>query len=728
MGEFLGLSEDELQLFLDETGEHVDTLEAELLRLERGETHPEQLDLIFRAAHTVKGSSAAVGLEGMARLTHTMETLFDRMRSGRLVAGPAVTGPLLVAVDALRTGLEAVRHGELPGDPPPALLQTLAAAAEGGTAPAGVATAAPAAVAPAVATPAAGAELTVRVRIAPDCPMPAVRALQVLLGLEGLGTVLASQPTQAEVEAEQVRESLTVWLQSSADPAMVQGALRGIPDLVSVDVQVSRAGEPAPAAGGDAGLGPGPAAAGAAGSAATPRESGGGHGPAAPRDQAPGVAGSGAPAGAEPGSGGRAAGGGGREDRTIRVDVALLDDLMNLVGELVIDRGRLAGLAQTLRLTDGAQDLAEELGRVTGHVARVTGRLQDTVLKARMLPIERVFRKFPRMVRDLAQQMGKSVDFRVAGEETELDRSLLEVLSDPLVHLLRNALDHGIEAPEERRRAGKPETSTLLLTAAQEESHVVILLRDDGRGMDPEKIKAAAVRKGLLTPERARELTEHEVIDLVFTPGFSTAERVTDLSGRGVGLDVVRKNIERVGGRIEVESRPGTGTAFRLILPLTLATTQALLVQCGGGTFALPLSAIVETLLVAPEQIDSIKGHWVTRVRGNVAPLLWVEQWMSPSFRPGRPARPLLVVLVSHKGERVGLVVDRLVGQQEVVVKGLGEFFGQVRGVSGVTILGDGSLALILDAGGLIALLASEGPAIRSAREGFPWQTADRAS
>ncbi len=372
--------------------------------------------------------------------------------------------------------------------------------------------------------------------------------------------------------------------------------------------------------------------------------------------------------------------------------------------------------------------MAEELGRVTGHVARVTGRLQETVLKARMLPIERVFRKFPRMVRDLAQQMGKSVDFRVAGEETELDRSLLEVLGDPLVHLLRNALDHGIESPAERRSAGKPETSTLLLTAAHEENHVVILLRDDGRGIDTDRVRATAVRKGLLTPERAREMGEQEAMHLLFAPGFSTAERVTDLSGRGVGLDVVRKNIERVGGRIEVASRLGGGTVFRLILPLTLATTQALLVQTAGGTLALPLSAIAETLLIPPEDVSSIKGHWVSRVRGAVVPLLWAEQFMSPGFRPGRVARPLLAVLVSHKGEKIGLVVDKLLGQQEVVVKGLGEFFGQVKGISGVTILGDGSLALIVDVAGLVGQLSGEGRTVWEARGGNLCRQVDRAS
>ena len=655
MAEFLGLSEDELRLFLDEMTEHLEILEAELLRLERGETDPEQLALIFRAAHTIKGAAATVGLEGMAHLTHAMETLFDRMRSGSLTATPAVVGALLQAVDALRQGLAAISHRQLPAELPAGLLQALGAAAAGEQGP--------------------SEALVVRVRLTPECPMPAVRALQVVLALQALGRVQASDPPQAAIEAEQVRDSLTVWLQSSVQAATVRAKLAAIADLAAIAVDAVPEG---------------------LAEAAAPAEA-----PAGPARQGNG------------GTGAGAAGGGG-DDRTIRVDVALLDDLMNLVGELVIDRGRLAGLAQALGLRGGAQDIAEELTRVTGHVARVTGRLQETVLKARMLPVERIFRKFPRMVRDVAQQLGKVVEFRVAGEETELDRSLLEVLSDPLMHLLRNALDHGIESPAERSRAGKPESSTLVLTAAQEESHVVICVRDDGRGIDPDRVRAAAVRKGLLSSERARELSEQEAIDLLFAPGFSTVEQVTDLSGRGVGLDVVRKNIERVGGRVEVESRLGVGTAFRLILPLTLATTQALLVQMASGTLALPLSAVAETLLVPPSDISTIKGRWVARVRGNVVPLLWVEQFMSPGVRPLRVTQPLLAVLVSHKGEKIGLVVDRLLGQQEVVVKGLGEFFGQVKGVSGVTILGDGSLALIVDVGGLVSqLTADSSPRVR---------------
>jgi len=396
------------------------------------------------------------------------------------------------------------------------------------------------------------------------------------------------------------------------------------------------------------------------------------------------------------------------EDRTIRVDVELLDRLLNLVGELVIDRGRLARVGQRLAERNGAQDLAEELSRVTAHLGRVTGALQEVVLKTRMLPVAYVFRRFPRLVRDLAAQLGKEVELEVSGEDTELDRSLLDVIADPLLHLVRNALDHGIEPPEERLRLGKPRVGRLLLSASQEGHHVLIRLEDDGRGIDPDRVRATAVRKGLLAPERAAALGDREVLDLLFAPGFSTARNVTDVSGRGVGLDVVRKNVEGAGGRVEIETTPGRGTAFVLILPLTLATLRALLVGVGQDVYAIPLASVAEVLQVEPAGVTSLQGRWATTVRGRVVPLFWLRQYADPGFCPGRPAQPVLAVLVHHQGRWVGLVVDRLLGEQEVVVKGLGRLLAGVRGLSGVTILGDGSLALILDVPALIACLAAD--------------------
>lgn len=689
MAEFLGLGEDELRLFLEETREHLDTLETELLEVERGGVDSERVARVFRAAHTIKGAAATVGLEGMAGLTHAMETLFDRMRSGDLVPTSTVMTALLSAVDLLRRMLAAVGARILPEDPPAELTRALELAGSGEGAlqdvesgsciddhPEGLA-----------------GSILVRVRLNPDCLMPAVRALQVLLALEQLGDVRGSDPDRGRIEAEQISASLTVWMDTDREMDAIRTVLAGISDIV--ELQVDTLGDPA---GGRPTAGGAPSTGVALGRVLSVTASAQGSAGAYAREDT-------APAHRN-GSQSQVALGG--EDRTIRVHVGVLDDLMNLVGELVIDRGRLSGIGQLLAERAGAQDVAEELGLLTAHLARVTGTLQETVLKARMLPIERMFKKFPRMVRDLAHQMGKKVDFQVAGEETELDRSLLEVIGDPLMHLLRNAFDHGLESAEERQRVGKPVTGTLRLVAAHEENHVVILLQDDGRGIDPERVRASAVRKGLLSAERARELGDEDAIALLFVSGFSTTEQVTDISGRGVGLDVVRKNIERVGGRIEVESQVGVGTTFRLLLPLTLATIRALLVDVANETLALPLSSVAETLRVSPDEVFSIKGRWVTRVRGRVVPLFWLEQFMSLGFQPVRSEGPALAVLVSHKGDLIGLVVNRLLGEQEVVVKGLGEFFGQVKGISGVTILGDGSLALIVDIGGLIGILGGD--------------------
>ncbi|HEY8414793.1 MAG TPA: chemotaxis protein CheA [Thermaerobacter sp.] len=661
------LGEEERRLFIAESEELVDTLESGLLALERGEVDAGLVDEIFRAAHTLKGSAATAGLEGMAGLTHAMENLLDEVRAGRRSPGSGEVELLLRAVDFLRETLAAVAAGEHPPEPPEALYAALDAAVAGGETAAAVPASTVAGTTPDTGAtsdtgagstgngrtasapqsqPAARADWRVEAQLDPECPMPAVRALQVLLALEPLGEVVASDPSREAIEAEWSGRVVRVWLRGG-DREAVGAALRSIPDLTRVRVE--------------------PAA------------------PPSPQRQA------------------RSA-----EDRTIRVDVDLLDRLLNLVGELVIDRGRLARVGQRLAERNGAQDLAEELSRVTAHLGRVTGALQEVVLKTRMLPVAYVFRRFPRLVRDLAAQLGKEVELEVSGEDTELDRSLLDVIADPLLHLVRNALDHGIEPPEERLRLGKPRVGRLLLSASQEGHHVLIRLEDDGRGIDPDRVRATAVRKGLLSPERAAALGDREVLDLLFAPGFSTASNVTDVSGRGVGLDVVRKNVEGAGGRVEIESTPGRGTAFVLVLPLTLATLRALLVRVDRDVYAIPLASVAEVLQVEPAGVTSLQGRWATTVRGRVVPLFWLRQYAEPGFRPGRPARPVLAVLVHHQGRWVGLVVDRLLGEQEVVVKGLGRLLAGVRGLSGVTILGDGSLALILDVPALIACLAAD--------------------
>lgn len=322
-------------------------------------------------------------------------------------------------------------------------------------------------------------------------------------------------------------------------------------------------------------------------------------------------------------------------------------------------------------------------------------------MKARMLPVESLFNKFPRMVRDLAQKAGKEVDFVMEGQETELDRSIIEEIGDPLIHLLRNAVDHGIETPEEREKAGKPRKGRVLLKAYHEENHIIITVSDDGKGIDVEKVKESAVKKGLIGPEHAARMSEKEALNLIFASGLSTAQKVTDVSGRGVGMDVVRTNIEKINGTIEINTVPGQGTEFRLKLPLTLAIIRALLVSLGNNVYAIPLSSVDETLRLNWDAVEKVSNKEVIVVRGRVLPLLKLDEVFSLKIGAQKREK-IFVVVVSVGGEQMGIVVDRLVGEQEIVIKSLGNYIGDVPGISGATILGDGSVALILDVPSLL--------------------------
>ena len=729
-GSWLELSDDERQLFLAEGADLLEQLEAGLLELEAGRGGPETVHAVFRAAHTLKGSAATVGLEGMARLTHAMESRLDAWRHGQGAPQAGEIATMLAAVDRLREMLAAVAAGGDPPPPPAALLATLEAPSA----------------APADAW-------VIEAELDPGCPMPAVRALQVLLALEDRAPLLSSEPSRDGLEATWSGRSVRAWVAGGASAADLESTVAAVPDVVAVRVRRA-SGDDAPRGGpadGGAASEARPAATVAAGAAAAAARAGATTDattaalapPAAPASDAqsgspternrPGPAGGratsphapvadgSAPRPADPGAGRTASGipaagatAAATDDRTIRVDVALLDRLLNLVGELVVERSRLAQLGQELARRSGAPEVADELFRVNVQIARITGALQDAVLQARMLPVARLFRRFPRLVRDLALMLGKQVELELVGEDTELDRTLHQVVADPLLHLVRNALDHGIESPDERRRAGKPPTGRLRLAAAREGHHVLIRVEDDGRGIDPQRLRQAAVAKGLITPERAAALGDREALDLMFLPGFSTAERVTGVSGRGVGLDVVRQQLEQAGGRVEVDTRPGAGTTFTLVLPLTLATLRALLVGVQGHLYALPLADVGEVVRVDPDALRSVQGRWATTVRGQVVPLLWLRQFGDPRFRPQPAGEPLVAVLVEHQGQPVGLVVDRLLGEQEVVVKGLGELLAGTRGLSGATILGDGRLALILDTPALVTELAFGGPAALS--------------
>jgi two-component system chemotaxis sensor kinase CheA len=379
--------------------------------------------------------------------------------------------------------------------------------------------------------------------------------------------------------------------------------------------------------------------------------------------------------------------------QTVRVDIERLDNLMNLVGELVISKGQLEQIGLTQHHTD-LNDVIEQLERITND-------LQSVVMNVRMVPIEQVFNRFPRMVRDLAKELGKDIEFIIEGKETELDRTVIDEIGDPLVHLLRNAVDHGIEYPQIRRQNGKPSTGLVRLVARHEGNNVFIEVTDDGGGFDLETIRAKALEKGLASPQDLSSMTPGQVTDLLFRPGFSTAQNVTDVSGRGVGLDVVKNKIESLNGEIQVDTVLGQGTTFKIRLPLTLAIIQALLVKVGNETFAIPLSSVDETTMIKKSDLKMIQSQEVVVLRGKVLPLVYARRLLE-SPEQGIAEEEMYVVVVRKVDKQLGIIVDSLIGQQEIVIKSLGKLLIGIPGVAGATILGDGAVSLILDVGTLV--------------------------
>jgi len=383
-------------------------------------------------------------------------------------------------------------------------------------------------------------------------------------------------------------------------------------------------------------------------------------------------------------------------DKTIRVDVERLDELMNLVGELVLGRNRLLQIISGIVEKFEGEATSRELMDTVSQVEYLTSELQTVVMRARMLPIAKVFNKFPRMVRDLSREMNKEVDLFIYGEETEVDKSVIEYIHDPLVHIIRNAIDHGIESREERIKAGKPEKGKIILKAEHEGNYIVITVEDDGRGIDPNKIRRKAVEKNLITEQEAMSISDKDILNFIFIPGFSTADKVTNVSGRGVGLDVVKANITKLNGMIDVQSKLGFGTKFVLKLPLTLAIIQGLLIGVCGEVFIIPLSSVIEVVRVKSNQVHSIKGKEMIRLRDSVLPLVRLERIFNLGSN-GEGKENLYVVVLGLAEKKLGLVVDELIGQKEVVIKSLGSYLKNIKGIAGATILGDGTVRMIID-------------------------------
>ena len=391
------------------------------------------------------------------------------------------------------------------------------------------------------------------------------------------------------------------------------------------------------------------------------------------------------------------------DNTTVRIDVKRLDDLMNQVGEMVLERNRILQMNIDYQTRENMVNFGDEFGKLAKRIDFVTSELQMQVLKIRMIPVEKVFKKFPRIVRNLSRDLGKEVELQIIGEETELDRSVVDEIGDPLIHLIRNALDHGLELPEERVAAGKPRTGKVVLSATHEGNQIIISIKDDGRGIDPEKLARKAVEKGLITDEQVAGMTQKEILDLIFLPGFSTKEKATDLSGRGVGMDVVRTNIRKLNGIIELRSEVGYGSEIILKLPLTLAIIQSLLVEVEHEVYSIPLAAVLETLKVDNSAFHLIGGQEVLKLRESVLPLLRLQRVFGVSERAEKSSQSYIVVIgVAEK--RIGIIVTRLLGQQEVAIKSLGKYLAKAPGIAGSTIMGDGRVALIIDPAGLIEM------------------------
>ena len=583
-----------LESFIVESREILERLGQDLLTLEKGISDKEMLNTIFRAVHTLKGTSSFLGLDQMTGLAHRFEDVLNKVRKGELTVTPLRMDVMLEAYDLLRLllgNIEARKNEHVDLD---AILEKLKAAAD-----------------PAFGS---GAE---------SAPVPSTKAA----------------PPKKRSKAEE----------AEASPSTLEPASSAAPP----------AEEPRPA---EPSADPSPAA--------------------------------------KPAADARTA------DTTIRVDVTRLDALMNLVGELVLGRNRLAQIAFDLGQENEGMPLARELAATSAQIDFVTTELQMAVMKTRMIPVSKVFNRLPRLVRDLMKETGKQVDLQVSGEETELDKTIIEELTDPLVHILRNAVDHGIEVPEVREKAGKPALGTVKVSAEHEGNHIVIRIEDDGKGMDPDRLKAKGVEKGVITEAQAREMSVNEAYNLIFLPGFSMAANVTNISGRGVGMDVVRTNIGRLKGIIEITSGIGKGSVFTIKLPLTLAIIQALLVQSGKETFSVPLGSVLEVVRVRASDITTIHGREVIRLRDAVLPIARLDRVLNvPSGGAGGDW--IYVVVVGVAERKLGIIVDGLTGQKEVVIKSMGAYLREVHGIAGSTILGDGRVIMILDIVEFMNLFAS---------------------
>ena len=667
-----------LGAFLDETDDNVQRLDDYLLALEKNMVDMDVINEIFRAAHTLKGMAGTMGFTNMMGLTHAMEDRLDAARKGTRPLTEADMNLLFKGLDTLQEMADTIRGGgndahidvsemvgQLRNESPTPAAQAAPAAAPEAQASSGGASSEDAQWAKKANEEGSNA-FKVHVTLSQSCLLKAARAYMVVNRLEEMGEIYKAEPNTEALEKEEFDFEFNVYVATTASAEDVKSTIEKIGDVQTAEVTEVKADE-APAA-------PAPEAQAAAPAPAAPAPTP--TAPAAtPAAQAPK-----APLGKKEGAK--------KGTQTVRVDIGRLDKLMNLVGELVISRARIERLVQEARLRQFDETLSQ-LGRISGDI-------QELVTKLRMVPVSFTFDRFPRLIRDLCKTLNKNVELVLEGEDTELDRTVIDEIGDPMVHLIRNSMDHGIEHPEERKALGKPEKGILKIAAYQEGSGVVIEVSDDGAGIDPEKVKKKAIERGIITEDRANIMSDDEATQIVLLPGFSMAKQITDLSGRGVGMDAVKTKVEQLGGQFDLVSKKNEGTHVYIRLPLTLAIVLSLLIKVGEETYAISLENVEETIMVRKEDIKTVHGEPTTLLRGEVLSLNILGDILgSEGVERDRDEYPVVVVKIGKN--KIGFIVSELIGQQEIVIKSLGRFLAKIDGITGGTILGDGNVALILD-------------------------------
>ncbi|MGN0497272.1 MAG: chemotaxis protein CheW [Lachnospiraceae bacterium] len=681
-----------LEVFIDETKEHLQTLNDQVLILEEEPDNIDTINEIFRAAHSLKGMAGTMGFKRMQRLTHDMENVFSTIRDGKMNVTPDLVDVVFKCLDAIEEYLDCIINssdeGENDNDD---IIGMLNACLEGGSVSSAESVAVQEKTEEHVAVSndidddkrkflniqiadfeknaiseakAQGKNVYgTTVYIDENCILKAARAFLVFKGIEGVGEIIKSVPVVQDIEDEKFDFDFSMLIISEKTIDEVKKVILNVSEIKEVVIEDFEVPEDAVVVSSVQQK-----------EEKEPEKKEETKKKAAPAKSSKAVA-----------------------NRSVRVDIEKLDVLMNLVSELIIAKNGLVSVSNQEDSKTSMQSFNEQIE----YLERITTNLHESVMKVRMVPIESVVNRFPRMIRDLSKKLGKEMELIMTGEDTELDRTVIDEIGDPLMHMLRNSADHGLESTIDRLKLGKPQVGTIQLNAYQEGNNVIIDVVDDGAGIDVEKVKTSAIEKGQITEEQAEMMSEKEAIDLLFRPAFSTAEKITDVSGRGVGLDVVKNKIEGLGGDVEVSTKLGEGTKFTVRLPLTLAIIQALMVEVHSEKYAIPLNSIETIEDVMTSDIKYVQQKEVISLRGTVIPIVRLDEILECPPREEEPEN-LVVVIVKKGDKQTGLVIDNLLGQQEIVIKPLGKYININKIISGATILGDGEVALIIDSNTLV--------------------------